>query len=128
MVAKQIERSSASTPPRAWWIGVAAWPAIVQYLTYVPEFDAHGNPVERPGAQQGHPFLGTFQKRPTETELNDLLRDSDKKPDLGWTYTVIAGVLNVLVIYDALSGAAFGAAARPAPPLAPAATPEKIAT
>jgi hypothetical protein len=25
LVAKQIERSAASTPPRAWWIGVAAW-------------------------------------------------------------------------------------------------------
>lgn len=25
MVAKQIERSTASTPPRAWWIGIAAW-------------------------------------------------------------------------------------------------------
>ena len=25
MVAKQIERSTASTPARAWWIGIAAW-------------------------------------------------------------------------------------------------------
>ena len=36
-------------------------------------------------------------------------RDSDKRWDLGWVYTVIAGVLNVLVIYDALAGPAFGA-------------------
>jgi len=25
LVAKQIERSAADTPPRAWWIGGAAW-------------------------------------------------------------------------------------------------------
>ncbi len=25
MVAKQVEGSNASTPPRAWWIGIAAW-------------------------------------------------------------------------------------------------------
>ena len=25
MVAKQITRPNADTPPRAWWIGVAAW-------------------------------------------------------------------------------------------------------
>ena len=35
-----------------------------------------------------------------------MLRNSDKSPDLGWMYTVIAGVLNILVIYDALAGPA----------------------
>jgi hypothetical protein len=25
LVAKQIERTEASTPPQAWWIGVVAW-------------------------------------------------------------------------------------------------------
>jgi uncharacterized protein DUF6677 len=25
LVAKQIERSTATAPPRAWWIGIAAW-------------------------------------------------------------------------------------------------------
>jgi hypothetical protein len=39
--------------------------------------------------------------------LNKLQRDGDKTWDLGWVYTVIAGVLNVLVIYDALAGPAF---------------------
>jgi hypothetical protein len=43
---------------------------------------------------------------PTETELNNLQRDGNKLWDLGWVYTLIAGVLNVLVIYDALAGPA----------------------
>ncbi len=31
----------------------------------------------------------------------------DKLLELGWVFTVIAGVLNVMVIYDALAGPAF---------------------
>ena len=33
-----------------------------------------------------------------------IAREGDKRFDLGWVYTVIAGVLNILVIYDALAG------------------------
>jgi len=43
---------------------------------------------------------------PTEDELNKLQRDGNKRWDLGWVYTLIAGVLNLLVIYDALAGPA----------------------
>ncbi len=78
-----------------FWIGAAAWPAIFQYMTYNPNQDAN-------------PLLGNFQRMPTEEELKTLLRNNDKAPDLGWMYTVIAGVLNILVIYDAYAGAAFG--------------------
>ncbi len=98
-----------------FWIGVVAWPAVIQYAT-APE-----GVVPPPE----HSLFGKFQSRPTETELNDLLRNTDKSPDLGWTYTVIAGVLNILVIYDALAGPAFGAAVAPRP--APPASPEKVA-
>src|SRR5262249_7150283 len=83
-----------------FWIGIAAWPALMQHYDI---------PV---------PFHKDFQKVPSERELNDLQRDGDKTWDLGWVYTVIAGVLNVLVIYDAVAGPAFGrlaAAAHPAP-------------
>jgi hypothetical protein len=84
------------------WIGVAAWPAVWQYLSYNPAVDRH-------------PVLGKLQRMPSEEERNEVLRDSDKTPDLGWMYTVIAGVLNVLVIYDAFAGPAFlAASARPA--------------
>lgn len=72
-----------------FWIGVAAWPAILQY---------NNKPV---------PFNKDFQKAPQGDEINDLQRDGDKTWDLAWVYTVIAGVLNILVIYDALAGAAF---------------------
>jgi hypothetical protein len=51
--------------------------------------------------------------------LNELQIDGDKTWDLGWVFTVIAGVLNVLVIYDAFAGPAFGDAE---PAKAPATT------
>ena len=80
-----------------FWIGIAAWPAIWQY-----------NHMPVPSSER-YPFLHDFQRWPSdEEEVNKLLRNSDKTPDLGWVYTVIAGVLNILVIYDAFAGPAFG--------------------
>ncbi len=81
-----------------FWIGVAAWPALWQY------FDM---PVP---AKETNPFVHDFQAYragETEREINDFWVNSDKTPDLGWIYTVIAGVLNLLVIYDAYAGPAF---------------------
>jgi len=117
-------------------IGVAAWPAIIQYATYTPpprpvRVDPDGTPLDVNGQAivDAHPIFGKFERPPTEAEQNDLQRSGDKNLDLGWTYTVIAGVLNWLVIYDALAGAAFSvgaaAAARPRPPVL---SSEKIAT
>ncbi|MSQ96164.1 MAG: hypothetical protein EXR98_16650 [Gemmataceae bacterium] len=75
-----------------FWIGIAAWPALWQhYGMTVPEKDTN-------------PFWHNFQKTPEESEVNNFLRISDKTPDLGWVYTVIAGMLNLLVIYDAYVG------------------------
>lgn len=89
-------------------IGMAAWPAVYQYVHSV-----------RAGANEPPPFNGWFSA-PSIDRLNDLQRNGDKTWDLGWVYTVIAGVLNVLVIYDALAGPAFrevrGAPATPTPP------------
>ena len=80
-----------------FWIGIAAWPAILQY-----------HHMQIPFSEQV-PVLRDFERWPSdEDEVNKLLRNSDKTPDLGWVYTVIAGVLNILVIYDALAGPAFG--------------------
>lgn len=73
-----------------FWMGIVVWPAIIQY-----------NLEEPP------PLLGTFQRAPKERELNELQRNGDKTWDLGWVFTVVAGVLNVLVMYDALAGPAF---------------------
>lgn len=73
-----------------FWVGIAAWPAIVQYQSPQPNF-----------------LLRDFQRTPPETELNLLQTNGDKTWDLGWVYTVIAGVLNIMVVYDALTGPAF---------------------
>ncbi len=78
-----------------FWIGMAAWPALVQYAT---------SDTQQP--QPPNKLLGTWQAAPSEQELNVLQRNGDKHWDLGWVYTVIAGALNFLVIYDALAGPA----------------------
>jgi hypothetical protein len=77
-----------------FWIGVAAWPAVVQYFQYDETKDSG-------------PVFGKFQRTPSEDELNERQRNGSKRWDLGWVYTVIAGVLNLLVIYDALAGPMF---------------------
>ena len=76
------------------WIGTAAWPAVVQYVNY-----------DR--TKNNGPIFGKFERAPTEDELNDLQRRGSKRWDLGWVYTVIAGVLNLLVMYDAFAGPMF---------------------
>jgi hypothetical protein len=90
--------------PGQFWIGVAAWPALWQF------FD-----LPRPDAET-YPFLNKYQRAPDEAEVNKFLVESDKTPDLGLMYTVIAGVLNILVIYDAYAGPAFPSSKKPKPP------------
>lgn len=80
-----------------FWIGAAAWPAVLQYLA---DTDAENRP------QQGLPVIGRYMATPPDDELQKLQRDGNKRWDLGWVYTLIAGVLNLLVIYDALAGPA----------------------
>ena len=82
-----------------FWIGIAAWPAIYQYWTYDRE-------------QEDGAGLSSFERTPSERELNKLQQEGDKSWDLGWVYTVIAGVLNILVIYDAFAGPALAEAER----------------
>ena len=84
-----------------FWIGMAAWPALVQYSRF--------DPIEK------EPMLHGWMRNSKEDELNQLQRDGDKRWDLGWVYTVIAGVLNVLVIYDALAGPAHRGAPKTTP-------------
>ena len=78
-----------------FWIGIAAWPAVWQYINY-DERQEHGDPL-----------LGYFERTPSESALNAVHTSGDKLLELGWVFTVIAGVLNVMVIYDALAGPAF---------------------
>jgi TM2 domain-containing membrane protein YozV len=78
-----------------FWVGIAAWPAVWQYLN----FDKT--------KKNGDSFLGDFERTPSEKALNAVHTSGDKLLELGWVFTVIAGVLNVMVIYDALAGPAF---------------------
>lgn len=77
-----------------FFIGIAAWPSVLQYYNFDP-------------AKQQGPMFGEFMRAPHPDELNRLQREESKTWDLGWVYTVIAGVLNILVIYDAIAGPAF---------------------
>lgn len=80
-----------------FFIGIAAWPALWQFFEMrMPE----------------GPFWHDFQRGPRDRNEEDLVFNtfvvaSDKTPDLGWVYTVVAGMLNILVIYDAFAGPAF---------------------
>jgi hypothetical protein len=98
-----------------FWIGIAAWPAIWQYKG-LPTPSAEKSvfwhyfqhaPPERPEDKGYKPYEHWEGK-----SLTELQRDGDKTWDLGWVYTVIAGVLNLLVIYDAFAGPATGIASR----------------
>jgi hypothetical protein len=83
-------------------IGIAAWPAIFQANTY----DLADLRKENP--ETVHPYFGTFQRYPNPAQQERMLRHGDRTGDLGWVYTIIAGLLNLLVIYDALAGPAHG--------------------
>ena len=76
-----------------FWIGAAAWPAVWQYASYDKN-------------QDEHPVLGQYMRTPSIEALNAVHTSGSKLMELGWVYTVIAGVLNILVIYDALAGPA----------------------
>jgi hypothetical protein len=117
-----------------FWIGVAAWPAIYQYAMYPDEKKildtkealkkAEEEKATSPNSPEadkklkeakeafdkvengGFPF-GSFQRTPHEDDLNVINNAGDHLLDLGWVYTVIAGVLNIMVIYDAFAGPAF---------------------
>jgi hypothetical protein len=84
-----------------FWVGVAAWPAIWQYMNYDEK------------AENGDALFGRFQRTPRDEDLNAIHVSGDKLIELGWVYTVIAGVLNIMVIYDAFAGPAFLAGSEP---------------
>jgi hypothetical protein len=90
-----------------FWIGVLAWPAIIQsYYPVNPPVNPDADPSATP-FKSPLPWLGDLERTPPESDLNKLQTNGDKTWDLGWVYTVIAGVLNIMVIYDALAGPAF---------------------
>jgi hypothetical protein len=103
-----------------FWTGVVAWPAIWHYAhsdTPAPDHDVGSAPEPR---GRTHWLFGDFQRPPSLKALNAVTTASDKRLDLGWVFTVIAGVLNIMIIYDALAGPAFPAPPRSTPAPAPA--------
>ncbi len=91
-----------------FWVGVAAWPALYHY--------AFPGKPEKNDAENGEPKapslwteVKNFEKTPNEDAINAVHTSGDKLLELGWVYTVIAGVLNIMVIYDAFAGPAFPA-------------------
>jgi hypothetical protein len=114
-----------------FWAGVVAWPAMIQYATHnrtgsnqneedltrarrdLANAVRENQPAQafREKAEElvqspnhRHPWLGQFQREPTPNLLYLATNASDKRLELGWVFTVIAGVLNIMVIYDALAG------------------------
>ncbi len=61
--------------------------------------------------EQGATVFGRFEREPSEETVNAVHEFGDKRMELAWVFTVIAGVLNILVIYDAVAGPAFLAVA-----------------
>jgi hypothetical protein len=96
-----------------FWVGVAAWPAIVQYYTREDPRQRRFEEDAPADAKRGHPQLGDFMREPDGVAVNAVHNAGDKRLELAWVYTVIAGVLNILVIYDAVAGPAFGLAGGP---------------
>jgi hypothetical protein len=78
-----------------FWAGVVSWPAIWQYKN-------SNTPVEDKAR-----FSEKFERQPKEEDINKKQTNGDRTWDLAWVYTVIAGVLNIMVIYDAAAGPAF---------------------
>ena len=88
-----------------FFIGSAAWPAVIQYLGTEPLPE----PTDRDGGNdlfnpKPHRLFGAYMQAPSESFINKLQTNGDKLWDLGWVCTVIAGILNILVIYDAFAG------------------------
>ncbi len=79
-----------------FWVGIAAWPALLQY-----------SQLTEANADAGHPLLGYYMRTPSIEALNAVHTCGDKRLELGWVFTVIAGVLNIMIIYDAVAGPAF---------------------
>lgn len=68
--------------------GALALPALIPHRDWLPERWA------------------AFEAVPTDAELDDLHRKDNKRMELAVVYTMVAGLLNILVVFDALTGPA----------------------
>ena len=94
-----------------FWMGVVVWPAV----WHIPS--DHGK-------QDRTSSSGHFMRTPDMEDLNAIHTGRRQVDRAGLGLTVIAGVLNILVIYDALAGPAFTGRADACPQPKP--SPEMI--
>jgi hypothetical protein len=78
-------------------MGLPSLPAILQSL---PQLDGMRN------ADQGLPIIGHFQSAPSRAELDELNARLSRTWSIAQLYTMIASLLNILVILDAVGGPA----------------------
>jgi hypothetical protein len=79
-----------------FWVGLPALPALIQGTLKYFNFDIN--------------FLWGFMAEPAPNVLNGLHPRLGKLVEIGSMYTAVAGLLNVLAIYDAYEGPAYAAA------------------
>lgn len=75
-----------------FWVGLPALPALIQ--STLEHFD-HAT------------ILGGYLAVPSQNELNGLHPRLGKLVEIGTIYTTVAGLLNILAIYDAYEGPAY---------------------
>jgi hypothetical protein len=90
-----------------FFVGLASLPALIQGTLH--HFGLN-------------PILGGILAEPSQVDLNGLNSRLNKLVEIGSIYTCIAGLLNILAIYDAYEGPAYHEAEDPAAdrPIAPA--------
>ncbi|WP_206107993.1 DUF6677 family protein [Paludisphaera soli] len=92
-----------------FFVGLAALPALIQAT--IEHF--------RPGTN----FLWGFMAEPSQNVINGLHLRLGKLYEIGTIYTTVAGLLNVLAIYDAYEGPAYGRGDEPETVAIPADAP-----
>jgi hypothetical protein len=75
-----------------FFVGLPALPALIQST-----LEYYGLPT----------ILGGFMAEPKQNVINGLHRELGKLVEVGTIYTTVAGLLNVLAIYDAFEGPAY---------------------
>lgn len=94
-----------------FFAGAPAWPALWNYL--FPDSPVFGHYQESPGSLKKDDNQGFNEKDRREAHWQNFEvvdNQIQQQPDMGrlwdiyWIYTVVAGALNILVIYDAYAG------------------------
>ncbi|GBD35424.1 hypothetical protein HRbin36_00536 [bacterium HR36] len=95
-----------------FWMGITAWPAIWNYCFPESKLFANrlGEVVYQPSPGAAGPQVNRWEREQKIKEFHrdinqiQLRPDMGKRWDLGLLYTMLAGVLNLLVIYEAYAG------------------------